>query len=527
MLNKTYRTLRLILGDQLNASHSWFNNSHPQTNGEKKPNEVLYLIAELHQEALYVKHHIHKLCAFFSAMENFAHALIKSGHHVCYLTLDDTQNDKDLPSLIHRLCKQFSIEEFEYQRPDEYRLSQQLETFSSKSEWVCNQVESEHFLLPFADIQQHFKPNKTVRMEAFYRKMRKKYCILMQDNGEPVQGQWNFDQQNRNKLKPQNLEDIPEPLTFQNSVEHILERIHRHQIPYLGQPEKNLIWPNSRQQSKALLTFFCSNLLVNFGRFQDAMTDQSAYAWSLYHSRLSFALNSKMLSPMQVIKAALQTYQDNQEISMAQIEGFIRQILGWREYVRGMYWVNMPDYTQQNQLQAKQALPSFFWDGNTKMHCVSQSIKQSLDYAYAHHIQRLMVTGNFCLLAGIDPKEVDQWYLGIYIDAIEWVELPNTRSMSQFADNWVASKPYAASGNYIQKMSSYCSNCHYKVKQKTGDLACPFNSLYWHFINKHREKLASNPRMSMIYRNWDKQSEEDRSAILNKANDVFNSLNTL
>jgi len=265
--------------------------------------------------------------------------------------------------------------------------------------------------------------------------------------------------------------------------------------------------------------YFCEHCLINFGRFQDAMTDQSDHRWSLYHSRLSFALNSKILHPYQVIQKAIDAYQDSQgRISLAQIEGFVRQILGWREYVRGVYWANMPAYSRKNTLAAQGALPDYFWTGDTKMNCMQQAIGQSLDYAYAHHIQRLMIIGNFCLLTGINPDEVDAWYLGVYIDAIEWVEMPNTRGMSQFADDGiVATKPYTAGGNYINKMSDYCKNCHYKIKEKTGEQACPFNSLYWRFMTTHRKRLEKNPRIGMVYRNWDKQNTSVQQATLEQA----------
>ena len=249
------------------------------------------------------------------------------------------------------------------------------------------------------------------------------------------------------------------------------------------------------------------------------MTAQSEHKWSLYHSRISFALNCKMISPAQVIERAIQAYRDQPErIDLAQIEGFVRQILGWREFVRGIYWINLPEYPSMNALNADRDLPPFFWSGETKMNCMKQCIDQSLEYAYAHHIQRLMVIGNFCLMAGIDPKQVDAWYLGIYIDAIEWVEMPNTRGMSQFADGGLlASKPYSGSGQYINRMSDYCKGCHYDVKKRSGDNSCPFNSLYWDFYDRHQDKLGKNPRVGMMYRVWGKMSPEDQAAILKQA----------
>ena len=516
----TYKTLRLILGDQLNPSHSWF---------KSKEDDVLYLIAELKQETNYVKHHVQKLCAFFNAMENFATALKSAGFNVLHLTLDDTHEDKHLPALLNRVAKEYNCSSIEYLYPDEFRLKSQLADFEQSSAIDVSAYDSEHFLLPFSEIKDRFKKDKHVTMEHFYRAMRKRYDLLMEDD-KPAGGKWNYDSNNRNKFSKQDLKSIPEPKLFKNDVSHILARLKKHNIAYFGEiKEGKLEWSTSRKQAKESLEYFCEHLLVNFGKFQDAMTDQSKDNTSLYHSRLSFALNTKLLHPLYVIKRVISEFEQRpDEISLSQVEGFTRQILGWREYVRAVYWVNMPDYATKNQLKANNKLPQYFWNGNTKMNCLSHSLKQSLDTAYAHHIQRLMIIGNFCLLSGINPNEVDNWYLGVYIDAIEWVEMPNTRGMSQFADDGIiATKPYAASGNYVNKMSDYCKNCQYDVKQKVGDKACPLNSLYWRFMQTHREKLEKNPRIGMVYRNWDKQSDELREDTLNQATQYINNIESL
>ncbi|WP_263081314.1 cryptochrome/photolyase family protein [Endozoicomonas sp. Mp262] len=506
---KNYKTLRLILGDQLNASHSWFS---------KKDKRCLYLVAELKQETDYVCHHIQKICSFFLAMKQFADALAKSGHHVHHMTLDDTAAFKDLPELIQHFVAKYGVARFEYQHPDEYRLKTQLEQLTLGKDVTVTACDTEHFLVPFSELAHYFPAGKPGRMESFYRKMRKRFDILIED-GKPVGERWNFDADNRQKLKADALEDIPEPLLFTNKVKEVLERVHRHHIRSFGHTAESILWPVTRKQGLQLLQYFCQHCLPCFGRYQDAMTGNSRHQWSLYHSRLSFALNTKMLHPMQVIQAVLSAWQSSKEtISLAQVEGFIRQILGWREYIRGVYWSNMPAYSNCNALQASGDLPDFFWTGNTRMACMKQAISQSLEFAYAHHIQRLMVTGNYCLLAGINPDQVDQWYLGIYVDAIEWVELPNTRGMSQFADGGlVASKPYAASGNYINKMSDYCSGCYYQVKDKTSAKSCPLNSLYWHFMSLHRKRLEKNPRVALVYKNWDKLGKDEKSAILKRA----------
>ncbi|UXI03513.1 cryptochrome/photolyase family protein [Photobacterium sp. TY1-4] len=509
MSKTNYRTLRLILGDQLNPSHSWYRENQPDT---------LYLIAELHQEAGYTKHHVQKICAFFAAMQQFAQGLRQAGHHVLHLTLDDTADFESLPMLLNHLIEQYQITHLDFQRPDEYRLYEQLHRLTLPDGVSLREWDSEHFLLPFAELAEQFPRGKSVLMEHFYRRMRKRFDILMAD-GKPEGGQWNFDKHNRQTFKSADIKAVPAPLLFANDVGDILKRLKRHQVATIGETGDPLLWPVNRQQAKQLLAFFCKQCLPNFGRFQDAMTEHSPHGWSLYHSRLSFTLNSKMLHPMQVIQAVLDAYRAQpDQIDIAQVEGFIRQILGWREYIRGVYWGNMPNYCNHNALDAQRSLPAFFWDGNTKMACMKAAIGQSLSHAYAHHIQRLMVTGNFCLLAGIHPDEVDAWYLGIYVDAIEWVELPNTRGMSQFADHGVvATKPYAASGNYINKMSDYCRDCHYNVKEKLGEQACPLNSLYWHFLHHHDKQLSRNPRIGMIYRSWDQLSPDQQQAVLDRA----------
>ncbi|CAM4295084.1 cryptochrome/photolyase family protein [Vreelandella rituensis] len=506
------KTLRLILGDQLNAAHSWF---------QQQDDDVLYLLAELHQEASYVVHHIQKLVGFFLAMENFARTLRQEGHRVEYMTLDETTNYRDLAALIQAKVREHQIEVFEYQLPDEYRLDRQLQEIAQQLKCSVQAVDSEHFLTG-RDAWQKYPHH---RMEYFYRQLRKEAQVLMDENQQPLGEQWNFDQENRKAL-PKKLV-LPEPLVFAHEVMQTVERIQRHGLKSLGQVEASaFIWPVTREEACLLLKDFLARCLANFGRYQDALTDRG---WSLYHSRLSFALNTKMLRPLEVIRAAEDYWQTHQEeITLAQIEGFVRQILGWREFVRALYWEKMPEYAQLNGLQAQRDLPDFYWDGQTHMACMRQAIGQSLEFAYAHHIQRLMVTGNFALLAGIHPDQVDAWYLGVYIDAIEWVELPNTRGMSQFADEGLlASKPYAASGNYINKMSDHCSGCFYRVKEKSGPRSCPFNSLYWHFLHRHRDRLQKNPRMKFPYASWRKMDVEQQQLILTTAEQHLQQLNQL
>ena len=496
------KKLRLILGDQLNYNHSWF----------LDPNEdTIYFMAEMRQETDYAHHHIQKVVAFFKAMRNYANWLKKQGFDVIYYKLDDAKNQQELPKNLLKLIKNRDILKFEYQLPDEYRLDEQLKLFCQSLNIESEAFSTEHFLTSRTELSNFYKNKKTLTMEYFYRYMRKKYNILMIQGKYPEGGKWNFDKSNRKKWTGEPA--IPEALIFDQDVTAIVTMISKSGVKTIGNiAQYKLDWPTDRWQSLDLLNYFCKHLLISFGDYQDAMHDDEYY---LYHSRLSFALNSKMLHPEEVIHTAVDYWRAHKEtISISEIEGFVRQILGWREYMRGIYWKQMPSYATVNSLENYNPLPDFYWTAKTKMNCLHHTIKQSLDHAYAHHIQRLMVTGNYALLTMTHPDEVDQWYLGIYIDAIEWVEMPNTRGMSQFADNGiVATKPYISSGNYINKMSNYCKSCHYKVSKKTENDACPFNSLYWNFLSEKRDYFRENPRMKMMLDLLDKIDSRQLEAI--------------
>ncbi len=501
MPSRKERTLRLILGDQLNYQHSWFRQSN---------DAVTYLIMEMKQETNYVMHHAQKLIGFFAAMYNFAAYLRKQGHQVIHLTINDPENRQDLCDNITYFVEREQATAFEYQLPDEYRLDQQLKSLSKKLSIPVTATDTEHF---FTHRYEMGEAKKFPIMETFYRQMRKKHVVLMQANGDPLGDTWNFDKENREPIKKGI--PMPAPLLFQHDYSSIWQEIEKAGVKHFGNPRETAFeWPTSRRQSLQVMAYFMDHLLPLFGRFQDAMQKEHAY---LYHSRLSFALNTKMLSPAEVVKAAEQQWHAG-KAPLPAVEGFIRQILGWREFMRGIYWHYMPDYATRNHFNHQRALPGWFWTGKTGMSCLQHTITQSLDTAYAHHIQRLMVTGNFALLAGISPDALDEWYLGIYIDAIEWVEITNTRGMSQYADGGIAgTKPYVSSGAYIHKMSNYCVGCKYRPDVKTGKGSCPFNSLYWHFFHQHRDLLERNPRIGMAYRTWDKMDAGKREQTLQQA----------
>lgn len=509
------KILRLLLGDQLNSQHSWFDEVNPN---------VMYVMAELRQETDYVKHHIQKVVAFFLAMRNFSQELIHKGHQVIYYKISDTHNPHNLEHLILDLVEKNTIEQFEYQLPDEYRLDEQLKSICEKLSIPTKAVDSEHFYTSRNELADFFKGKKQLLMESFYRMMRKKHGVLMVGD-KPLDGKWNFDHNNRNQYK--NEVPIPFPLEFHQNVSELIAEIEAQNVNTFGSIDiENFNWPTSRNESLQLIDYFCEHLLAHFGTYQDSLFSGHKF---LFHSRLSFAMNSKMISPKEVVDAVTSYYYQNQEtIELAQVEGFVRQIIGWREYVRGIYWKEMPNYAQMNALKNYNPLPEFFWTGKTKMKCMQHSISQSLSEAYAHHIQRLMVIGNFSLLAQLHPDEVDAWYLGVYIDAIEWVEMPNTRGMSQYADGGiVATKPYVSSGSYINKMSNYCGSCHYNVKEKLGEKACPFNSLYWHFLDEKKQHFSNNQRMSMMLALLRKMKPEDLAATKEKAISILEDIESL
>lgn len=503
-------TLRLVLGDQLNPQHTWF---------QQKADYVQYVLMECRSETDYVQHHIQKVIAFFLAMRAFAETLRQKGHQVIYLTLDDPENLQTIAENLQFLVQKHAIQRLEYQLPDEYRLDEALKQLCEQLEIETQAVDSEHFLTTRYELRDFFKGKKTFLMESFYRSMRKKHQVLMEADGDtPLTGRWNYDAENRKKL-PKN-QALPEVLTFRRDVHEIMQMLEKMQVNTIGRVEvAQFDWAVTRAESLQLLNHFVVHRLANFGAYQDAMTQRDAV---LFHSRLSFAMNIKLLHPLEVVHACIAHWQAQpNKIPFSALEGFVRQIIGWREYMRGVYWAKMPGYQNLNYFHHIADLPTWYWTGDTKMNCLKHAINQSLHDAHAHHIQRLMVTGNFALLLGCHPDKVDAWYLGIYIDAIQWVEITNTRGMSQFADGGiVGTKPYVSSANYIDKMSDYCENCFYDKKQRYGEKACPFNSLYWDFYDRHADKLAKNPRIGMVYHLWAKMDGAEKEKILRQA-DIY------
>ncbi len=510
-------TLRLVLGDQLNPNHRWF---------QVIDETVIYVLLEMRQETDYVLHHAQKVIAVLAGMRDLARSLQAAGHRVHYLKISDPENTQQLESNLDILLNHFNAQCFQYQAPDEWRLDQQLNQFVVALEARgihANAVDSEHFLASREHAAKLFASQKNWLMERFYRDMRTRHGILMTADAKPVGGQWNYDHENRGRWNGQ--QTLPQDKRHRHNHLPLWLEIQAAGVHTFGEASAdNFRWPLNRTEALVQLDDFIADRLPYFGQYQDAMTQQD---WRLFHALLSFALNTKMLSPIEVILAAEQAYKQG-HVPISAAEGFIRQILGWREYVRCVYWARMPNYVHQNHFQHTQDLPEWFWTGKTHMRCLSMAIKQSLEQAYAHHIQRLMVIGNFALLAGLNPKQLHTWYLGIYIDAFEWVELPNTLGMSQYADGGLlATKPYVSSAAYIDKMSDYCKDCRYDKKQRIGPNACPFNALYWDFHARHANTLSKNPRIGMVYRQIEKMTPEAKSAITDQAIQWRSRLNTL
>ena len=503
-MNQRAKTLRLVLGDQLNPRHSWF---------AQVDDDVVYVLMEVRQETDYVLHHAQKILAIFAAMRDFARCLRAGGHRVRYVAIDDESNRQSLTENLAALARHYGAERVEWQSPDEWRVDAQLREWAQAQPLSTCEVDTEHFLTGRHDLATMFAGRKQWLMERFYREMRRRFNVLLDDTGGPESGQWNFDHDNRKPWRG----TPPEPADARPVHDHqaLWLTVERCGVKSFGDPQAGEFrWPVNRTEALACLDAFIEQTLPHFGDFEDAMSSSHQ---RLFHSLLSFSLNVKMLNPREVIARAEAAYRHG-KAPLSAVEGFVRQILGWREYVRGIYWAQMPGYASCNVLNHDAPLPSWFWSGKTQMRCLQLAIGQSLQTAHAHHIQRLMVIGNFALLAGLSPDEVHRWYLGVYIDAFEWVELPNTVGMSQWADGGrIATKPYVSSAAYLSRMSDYCKGCHYDSKQRVGERACPYNALYWDFFARHIEVFGRNPRLAMVYRQLAKMDTDERDALRTRA----------
>lgn len=510
---KPEKRLVLILGDQLDLQSAALKDFNPQLD------EVVMI--ESISEAQYVWTHKAKIALFLSAMRHFAQTLINLGNSVRYikaspLSIVETLKEQIASSKVkHIVCLE----------PGEWRLKQELEAMAQSLELTLDMRVDDHFFCAPQEFKEWVADKKELRLEYFYRLMRKKHHILIDADGNPEGGQWNFDQDNRKPYPKKGPGLIDDPALFEPDA--ITKEVLRFvQETYANHPGSinAFRWPVTRDQALAALNYFVEYRLRNFGVYQDAMWTDTPFGW---HSILSSSLNLKLLNPREVISAVLVAWK-KYDLDLSTVEGFIRQILGWREFVRGMYYLDMPKMAQDNYYDHQRPLPKWYWDGQTHMACMKDAIGQTLEYGYAHHIQRLMVTGNFALLAQILPKEVCDWYLAIYVDAIEWVELPNTAGMALYANGGrFTSKPYIASGAYIKRMSNYCNGCKYKPDVRFGENACPVTTLYWNFLIDHRAEFESSPRTRLMTANLKKISDDDQKSIAAHAKHLLTHLDDL
>ncbi|MFW5655346.1 MAG: cryptochrome/photolyase family protein [Roseicyclus sp.] len=473
------------------------------------------VMAEVGDEASYVPHHPKKIAFLFAAMRKFAARLEEQGWSVRYAKLDDPDNAGSIPGELLRAAEATGATEVLATEPGEFRLIAALE----EAPLPVHLFPDDRFLCSHAEFEAWAEGRKELRMEWFYREMRRKTGLLMEGD-KPAGGKWNYDHDNRKPAPGEIAYAGPMQFTPDETVEEVLALVERRFGNNFG-TLRPFAFATDRGQARRALSHFVTHALPRFGDYQDAMLDENRF---LYHAVISMYLNAGLLGWREICEAAEAAWKDG-HAPLNAVEGFIRQIIGWREYMRGIYFREGPDYTERNVLGHDRALPDFYWTAETDMRCVARAVEQTRDEAYAHHIQRLMVTGNFALLAGIDPHEVHEWYLAVYADAYEWVEAPNVIGMSQFADGGiVGSKPYVSGGNYIRKMSDYCNRCAYDVGEKAGDRSCPFNYLFWAFLHRHRDRFGRNPRMAQMYRTWARMSDDRRASVLESAESFLGKL---
>lgn len=506
--NRFLRTMRLILGDQLSRNISSLQ--------DIDPGRDLVLMVEVWGEVTSVRHHKQKIILFLSAMRHFAALLRAEGINVDYIYLDQEDNTGSFSGEIMRALERHSVERLVVTEPGEWRVEELIKEWPAALDITVEVRDDSRFLCSRTEFALWAAGRKALRMEHFYRFMRRRTGLLM--NGrDPEGGRWNYDSLNRSAL-PRKLTIAPrrrfQPDTTTNEVINLVSRLFADNFGDL----ETFRWAVTRTGALEALHDFIKHGLPRFGAYQDAMKSGKDF---LFHSVLSPYLNLGLLEPQEVCASVVQAYSRG-AAPLPSVEGFLRQIIGWREYIRGVYWKQMPTYRETNFLSAHRPLPSFYWTGNTALNCLRETIEATRRNAYAHHIQRLMVTGNFALLSGVEPAQVEEWYLIVYADAFDWVELPNTHGMALYADGGLlGSKPYAASGAYINRMSDYCSDCRYDPLQKTGPGACPFNYLYWYFLIINETRLRPNPRMNLAYRTLDRMTGERRLIIQRQAEDFL------
>jgi deoxyribodipyrimidine photolyase-related protein len=511
------RHLVLVLGDQLDRQSAAFD--------EFDPAQDLLWMCEAAEESTHVWSSQQRIVIFLAAMRHFAAALREEGLPLQYEALSAEGGAASLQAALALVLQQHRPQAVVLVQPGDWRVQQALRAAVAEAGVALHEREDRHFLCSSAQFASHARGRKQLRMEYFYREMRRRHHVLMEageqgkkDSATPSGGEWNYDADNREAFGAKGPGFVPATQRFAPDA-ITREVITLVQARFASHPGSvnHFGWSVTRAQALQVLHSFISERLEHFGRWQDAMWPGEPW---LYHAHIGSALNLKLLNPREVIQAAETAYRER-GAPLAAVEGFIRQVLGWREYVRGIYWLKMPGYLELNALNAQQPLPAWYWTGRTDMHCLQDAINQTLEHGYAHHIQRLMVTGLYALLLGVEPKQVHGWYLSVYVDAVEWVELPNVLGMSQFADGGVmASKPYAATGKYIERMGGHCRTCRYRPAERVGERACPFTTLYWDFLSRHQAVLAKNPRMALQVKNLARIAPAELQAIGERASAI-------
>ena len=504
----TRPALILLLGDQLAVEKGAMTNARPGVDS--------ILMAEVGEEANYVRHNRHKITLIFSAMRHCRDELRARGFDVIYYRYEDGK--ASLLEAVQAGLQGCNAELVRCCEPGEFRLLEEMRQWSLQVPLQI--IPDDRFLATHDDFSDWMRGRRQLRMEYFYRVMRRRYAILLDADGGPEGGKWNYDAANRKGWRASESVPTRPEAALDDITREVIELVKREFPEHPGDLDRFYLGVTVAQ-AREHLDWFVNNALPNFGKYQDALAEESPW---LFHSLVSMYLNIGLLDPLSVCHQVEQAWRDGR-CDIAAAEGFIRQILGWREYVRGIYWSTMPEYAQRNELVAERPLPDWFWNGATDMRCLQQALEQTLELGYAHHIQRLMVIGNFALLAGLDVEEVCAWYLAVYVDAFEWVELPNTLGMALHADGGLmASKPYAASGKYIQRQGNHCKQCRYSPSKTTGTDACPYNSLYWHFIDRHLERFRENPRMNLVVANWERRDHTERTVIVEWADRELHNL---
>ena len=500
------RSLVVVLGDQLDLDAAAFDGFDPALDA--------VWMAEVTEESTHVWSSKPRIAMFLAAMRHFALALDGAGRLLHYARLDAADHRGSLGAQLQADIERLQPARLVMTAPGDWRVLQSIKAVAEGNGLALDIREDRHFFVSMREFWAHAEGRKSLRMEYFYREQRRHHAVLMQDDA-PIGGKWNFDADNREAFGAAGPGAVPQRSAFAPDAvtREVLALVQTRFAAHPGRLD-DFVWPVTREQALQSLQVFVAERLPLFGRYQDAIWPGNPW---LYHAHLSAALNLKLLNPREVVAAAEEAYHAG-NAPLAGVEGFIRQILGWREYVRGIYWSQMPGYAERNALDAQEELPAWYWTGATDMACLRDALGQTLTHGYANHIQRLMVTGLYALMLGVQPKQVHAWYLAVYVDAVEWVELPNTLGMSQYADGGVmGSKPYIATGKYIQRMSPHCKGCRYDPAQRSGDSACPFTTLYWDFLMRHESMLSKNPRMALQVKNVARLTEAQKQAVRERA----------